>query len=128
VALPLFLATAAFAWSAGAGPLAVMMLALTLATLGIYAAIGTFWTLLSSVLTGTGAAAGLALINSIGNCGVFVGPLAVGCLKGATGNFTAALLFLACGPALHGVLALSFGQIQLNYRRAVAPPPRIKDS
>jgi MFS transporter, ACS family, tartrate transporter len=38
--------------------------------LGIYAAIGT-WSLPTSILTGTGAAEGLALINSIGNCGGF---------------------------------------------------------
>ena len=49
--------------------------------------IGTFWSLPTSILTGTGAAAGLALINSIGNCGGFVGPLVVVWLKGATGDF-----------------------------------------
>lgn len=38
VALPLFVAAAAFAWSAGAGPLGSVMLALSIATLGIYAA------------------------------------------------------------------------------------------
>ena len=95
VALPLFLSGAAFAWSAHAGPLPLVMIALSLATFGIYAAIGTFWSLPTSILTGTGAAAGLALINSIGNCGGFAGPVIVGQLKGATGDFTAALLFLA---------------------------------
>jgi ACS family tartrate transporter-like MFS transporter len=112
VALPLFMAGAAFAWSAGAGALPLVMLALSLATLGIFAAIGTFWALPTSILTGTGAAAGLALVNSIGNCGGFVGPLAVGWLKGATGNFTTALLFLAGALALGGVLALGFDEIQ----------------
>lgn len=38
VALPLFLAGAAFAWSAAGLPLAVIMVALTLAAVGIYAA------------------------------------------------------------------------------------------
>jgi len=37
------------------------MLALSLVTVGIYAAIGTFWSLPTSILTGTGAAGGLAL-------------------------------------------------------------------
>ena len=87
VALPLFVSGAAFAWSAHAGPLPIVMLALSLATLGIYAAIGTFWSLPTSILTGTGAAAGLALINSMGNCGGFAGPVIVGQLKGATGDF-----------------------------------------
>ena len=75
LALPLFLAGVAFAWSAGAGPLVLVMLALSTPTLGIYAAIGTFWSLPTSIPSGTGAAAGLALINSIGNWG-FVGPFA----------------------------------------------------
>jgi MFS transporter, ACS family, tartrate transporter len=109
VAVPLLLGGAAFAWSALAAPLAIVMIALTLATLGIYAAIGTFWTLPSAMLSGAGAAAGLALINSIGNCGGFVGPVAVGWLKGETGTFTLPLLFLSGSLALGGVLALSFG-------------------
>ena len=77
---------------------------LSLAALGLYAAIGTFWSLPTSILTGTGAAAGLALINSIGNCGGFAGPVIVGQLKGATGDFTAALLFLAGALAVAGAL------------------------
>jgi ACS family tartrate transporter-like MFS transporter len=85
------------------------MLALSVATLGLYAAIGTFWSLPASILTGTGAAAGLALVNSIGNSGGFFGPLAVGWLKGATGGFTAALMMLAFSLALGGLLALAFG-------------------
>jgi ACS family tartrate transporter-like MFS transporter len=117
VALPLFVSGAAFAWSAHAGPLALTMLALSLATLGIYAAIGTFWSLPTSILTGTGAAVGLALINSIGNCGGFAGPVIVGQLKGATGDFTGSLLFLAGALALGGVLALHFGQIEERRRR-----------
>jgi len=117
VALPLFLSGAAFAWSAHAGPLPLVMLALSLATLGIYAAIGTFWSLPTSILTGTGAAAGLALINSIGNCGGFAGPVIVGQLKGATGDFTAALLFLAGALAVAGALALHFGESERRRRR-----------
>jgi ACS family tartrate transporter-like MFS transporter len=93
------------------------MLALSLATLGIYAAIGTFWSLPTSILTGTGAAAGLALINSIGNCGGFAGPVIVGQLKGATGDFTAALLFLAGALGLAGALALHFGGSERRRRR-----------
>jgi ACS family tartrate transporter-like MFS transporter len=117
VALPLLLSGAAFVWSANAGPLPLVMLALTLAALGIYAAIGTFWSLPTSILTGSGAAAGLALINSIGNCGGFAGPVIVGQLKGATGNFSTALLFLAGALALAGVLTLHFGQTEARRQR-----------
>ena len=118
VALPLFLSAAAFAWSADAEALPLVMLALSLAALGLYAAIGTFWSLPTSILTGTGAAAGLALINSIGNCGGFAGPVIVGQLKGATGDFTSALLFLAGALALGGALTLHFGQVEARRQRA----------
>jgi len=109
VALPLFVAAAAFAASAASLPLAPMMLALTVATIGIFAAIGTFWSLPTALLTGTAAAAGLALVNSIGNAGGLVGPLIVGVMKDATGTFTTALLFLAGAMALGGAVALVLG-------------------
>jgi ACS family tartrate transporter-like MFS transporter len=109
VALPLFLAGAAFAWSAAGLPLAVIMVALTLAAVGIYAAVSTFWSLPTAILTGTGAAAGPALVNSVGNLGGLAGPSIVGMIRQATGSFTAALLFLAAVVAFGGVIALLFG-------------------
>jgi len=108
IALPLFLAAAAFGWSAYSGPLLPTMIALTLATLGFYAAFGPFWSLPTALLTGTGAAAGLALVNSMGNAAGFAGPYIVGLLKQATGSFSAALLFLAAALALGGLMALFF--------------------
>ena len=112
VALPLFLAGAAFAWSAATLPLALILVALTLATIGTYAAIGTFWSLPTSILTGTGAAAGLALINSMGNTGGLVGPPIIGAIKQQTGSFTAALLFLAGALVIGALIALMFGRAQ----------------
>src|SRR5262245_964187 len=109
VALPLLVAGAAFAWSASTLPLWLLIVALTLATAGTYAAIGTFWALPTSILTGTGAAAGLALINSIGNGGGLLGPPVIGVIKQETGSFTAALLFLAGALVLGAVVALAFG-------------------
>ncbi|MGH6735480.1 MAG: MFS transporter [Methyloceanibacter sp.] len=116
IALPLLLAASAFAWSAYAGPLLPTMIALTLATLGFYAALGPFWSLPTALLTGTGAAAGLALINSMGNTAGFAGPYIVGVLREATGNFSAALLFLAAALALGGLMALCFREPQATDR------------
>jgi MFS transporter, ACS family, tartrate transporter len=109
VALPLLLGGAAFAWSAFTGPLWLTMVALTLATLGIYAAIGTFWSLPMAILTGTGAAAGLALVNSMGNLAGLVSPTLIGIIKQTTGSFTAARLFLAGALLLGAAIALLFG-------------------
>ena len=110
IALPLMLASAAFAWSAFSGPLPIMMAALTIATLGIYAAIGTFWSLPTAILTGTGAAAGLALVNSMGNLGGLAGPTIVGVMKQASGSFAGPLLFLAGALAAGAVIVLLIGQ------------------
>lgn len=108
IALPLLLAATAFAWSAYSGPLLPTMVALTVATLGFYAAFAPFWSLPTALLTGTGAAAGIALVNSLGNAAGFAGPYIVGVLKQATGTFSAALLFLAIALALGGLMALAF--------------------
>ena len=59
--------------------------------------IGTFWSLPTAILTGTGAAAGLALVNATGNLGGLAGPTVMGVMKEATGTFTSGLLFLAGG-------------------------------
>ena len=121
VALPLLVAGAAFGWSASSLPLWLTIVALSLATAGTYAAIGTFWSLPTSILTGTGAAAGLALINSLGNAGGLVGPPIIGVIKQETGSFTAALLFLAGALVLGAVVALLFGYAA--WRRAAASSP-----
>ena len=59
----------------------------------------------SEFLTGTAAAGGIAMINSIGNLGGFVGPFVVGWIKDSTGGFAAALYFLAACAVVSAVLA-----------------------
>jgi ACS family tartrate transporter-like MFS transporter len=124
IALPLLLGGAALVWSAFAGGLWLTMLALTLATLGIYAAVSTFWSLPTAILTGTGAAAGLALINSMGNVSGLVSPFIVGVIKEATGSFTWALLILAGALLLGAVIVLWFGHAQrLRAARSAVEAP-----
>ena len=57
-------------------------------------------------LSGAAAAGGIALINSFGNLGGFLGPYAIGWLRQTTGGFTAALYFLAASMVLSAVLAM----------------------
>jgi ACS family tartrate transporter-like MFS transporter len=57
--------------------------ALTIGVMGVFAAVPTFWTLPTGFLTGSAAAGSIALINSIGNLGGFVGPYAEECLARA---------------------------------------------
>jgi ACS family tartrate transporter-like MFS transporter len=71
------------------------MIALSVAAAGDYGSRGPFWALPGKFLTGEGAAAGIALINSFAAIGGFVGPYAVGYLKHATGSFESPLYLLA---------------------------------
>ena len=59
---------------------------LCLLAAGIYSSCGPFWALPSEFLTGYSAAAGIALINSVGNLGGFVGPYTIGRIATRTGN------------------------------------------
>ena len=48
--------------------------------------LGVFWAIPPILLGGTAAAAGIALINSVGNLGGFFGPSVMGWLRGVTGR------------------------------------------
>ncbi|MBN3811002.1 MFS transporter [Paraburkholderia sp. Ac-20347] len=86
---------------------ALAMAALTLATFGILTTLPLFWSLPTAWLAGTGAAAGIALINSIGNLAGFLSPYAVGWLKQATAANDSGMYMLAAFMILGGLLALS---------------------
>ncbi len=81
--------------------------ALTLALVGLKCAVGPFWAMGTAFLSGTAAAGGIALINSVGNLGGFVGPMLVGVIRDRTGSNVAALWILGCSLLLMGLLALA---------------------
>jgi ACS family tartrate transporter-like MFS transporter len=82
-------------------------LAICLAASGIWSTLGPFWSLPTAFLSGTAAAGGVALINSIGNVGGFVGPYVIGYVKQATQSFTNGMLVLAGTLLIAAVLALT---------------------
>jgi ACS family tartrate transporter-like MFS transporter len=59
---------------------------LSLLAIGVYSALGPFWALPNEFLAGYSAAVGIALINSIGNLGGFVGPYTIGAVSRVTGS------------------------------------------
>jgi ACS family tartrate transporter-like MFS transporter len=78
---------------------------LSLAAAGIWGTLGPFWALPQVFLRGTAAAAGVALINSVGNLlGGFIGPTVIGYLKEGSKDFRSGFLLtsivLAAGLAL----------------------------
>ena len=59
----------------------LVMAAITVTACGVFAAIPVIWQIPPTFLTGVGAAAGIALINSFGNLSGFAGPYLTGWLK-----------------------------------------------
>jgi nitrate/nitrite transporter NarK len=57
-----------------AGNPAVAIACLSVGTLGVIGSMPLFWPLPSAFLAGTAAAAGIGIVNSVGNLGGFVGP------------------------------------------------------
>jgi MFS family permease len=99
---------------------AISMVVLILAVIGIQSASPIFWSLPTALLTGTAAAGGIALINSIGNLGGFLGPWVFGLVKDATGSDNIALLVLASAPVISAIIVLTLG----HDRRLERIPPR----
>jgi D-galactonate transporter len=96
---------------AGAGaiesPVAAIVV-LSVAAMGIWSAVPVFWMLPTTLLSGTAAAAAIALVNSFGNLGGFVGPYVTGVLRDATGDFATGLVAIAALLLVGVLLALSF--------------------
>jgi D-galactonate transporter len=74
-------------------PFAVVVL-LSILAIGAYSWCAPFFALPCEFLTGSAAAAGIGLINSIGNLGGFVGPYVVGAASGRAGGISSAFALL----------------------------------
>jgi ACS family tartrate transporter-like MFS transporter len=90
---------------------AAIIVALCVACSGIYAALAVFWTLPTSLLRGTAAAGGLALLNSFSNLGGFFGPYLMGWAKQATGDFTLGMMLLSGMLVLSAVSVIVIGRV-----------------
>lgn len=101
-----FVAAIGFACAAFSQNAWFAMLGLVVALAGQKSTLGPFWALGTSYLSGTAAAGGIALINSVGNLGGYFGPKLVGQIKDATGSETTALLYLGGALLFLSVVAL----------------------
>ena len=91
---------------------------LTLAATGIITAIGLFWVLPPRFLSGMAAAAGIALINSLGQLGGIISPYLVGKVKDLTGSTTLALYAVAAMCIVSAILILWGLPRRLYFREA----------
>lgn len=106
VAIPALMGAAAlFLLSSVHAPLYSVAL-LSVLALGVCSYYGPFWAVPSEFLTGLSAAAGIALINSVGNLGAFVGPYAIGAVAERTGNMRIGLAIVGAWLFMSATLVL----------------------
>ena len=94
--VPAVVGAAGFCVAAGfARSTSISVAALSVATAGVITCAPLFWSLPTSFLRGTAAAAGIAIINSIGNLAGFVSPSLIGYLRDLTHSSQAGMYLLA---------------------------------
>jgi ACS family tartrate transporter-like MFS transporter len=104
------------------------MIFLVIAAMGVYSTTAPLLAMPSAAFIGAAAAAGLGMVNAIGNVGGFVAPYVVGILKGATGTDEAGLIFLACCLVVTAAATYLYARRRPEGRAAEAASGAIKDS
>ncbi len=103
----------------------LMMAALVVGQLGQANIAPIFWSLPTAMLTGSAAAGGIALINSVGNLGGFAGPYAFGLVKQASGSDTLGLVVIAAPLVIAAIILIALGHDRRLERIPAARQARV---
>ncbi len=127
VAIPCVLAGLGFLLAGVGASLPLLVAGLVMASVGVNAAKPPFWTLPPAFLAGPAAAAGIALINSLGTLGGAVGPFVIGLARARTGSAEAGLVVAAAILFLSASLVLPLARALRGPTAAAtqAPTPSI---
>ncbi|HEV2728918.1 MAG TPA: hypothetical protein VGV15_02705 [Terriglobales bacterium] len=106
-AVPAFAGAIALVFVANVTSVAPAIVLLSIAVLSVFSMVGPFWAMPTTLLARTGAATGIAFINSVGNLGGFFGPYIIGLLRTSTGYFKGGFLVVAGALAASGALVLT---------------------
>jgi ACS family tartrate transporter-like MFS transporter len=106
VVIPCVVACIGLIWAGRTHTTLGIVLALALVGFGVNASKPPLWAIPTMFLSGAGAAAGIAMINSLGNLGGFIGPVAIGWLKDKTGSYAGGLYVVAATLAISAVVTL----------------------
>jgi MFS transporter, ACS family, tartrate transporter len=101
----------------------LLVLSFTLSQMGQRSVMSVFWAIPPIFLGGTGAAAGIALINALGNLGGWAGPSMMGWLRDATGGYVGGLLVLTVVLVAEAVIVSL-----LHLPRSAVPAPTAKSA
>lgn len=72
----------------------------------MYAPYGPFFAIITEILPGNVAGGAIALINSLGALGSFIGAYIVGYLNGSTGGFDASYIFMSVSLLLSAIITM----------------------
>jgi ACS family tartrate transporter-like MFS transporter len=103
--------------------LALLVLSFTICQIGQRSVMSVFWAIPPIFLGGTAAAAGIGLINAIGNLGGFFGPSIMGWLRDLTGGYSGGLLVLAAALVIEAALVVTLRLPAAHLK--VAPVPAV---
>jgi nitrate/nitrite transporter NarK len=103
-----------------AGQLLPLMIGMSMIMAGIIAWMPIFWTIPPRFLSGVAAAAGIALINSLGQLGGVIAPFMIGRVRDLTGATTSALYLLSIVSLL--AVALILWAVPKAYYRTQSEP------
>ncbi|SDR89350.1 MFS transporter [Microlunatus soli] len=87
-----------------AGSPAATIAVIAVTAMAIFAALPNFWTLPTRFLSGAGAAAGVALINTVGNLAGFAAPYVTGAVHDWTGGYQLPMIIVGIFMLLSAVL------------------------
>ncbi|GHK02379.1 MFS transporter [Streptomyces sp. Y2F8-2] len=105
-----------FSLAAGwTGSTTLSLVALSCAAAGVLTCAPLFWSLPTAFLGGTAAAAGLAVINSVGNLAGFVSPYMIGAIKDATGSASIPMYVLALSLVVGAAAVLTTKKHVVNH-------------
>jgi len=90
---------------------------LSIGTLGVIGSMPLFWPMPSAFLAGTAAAAGIGIVNSIGNLGGYVGPNVPIWAKAFSDDPSAALYIIAAALLVGAALVLAFIPTSVNVKK-----------
>jgi MFS family permease len=107
VAIAAFICAASLVVLARVTGAAASIAMLSFAMAGLASMMGPFWAVATATTRGVAGAAAIALINSVGNTGGFVGPYLLGAVNDATHSFAAGLMVIAGIVAAGGLLILA---------------------
>ena len=93
-----------------AGSPALTIAIITVTACAIFSALPNFWTVPTQFLTGVAAAAGIALINTMGNLAGFAAPYITGWLKDATGDYKVSMFVVGGFMLLSALLMVALSR------------------